>query len=165
MPQFEKANEFPDPKVSTLSDEERRARYDQMRLRQSRSAIHVDTPNGITCRWVRKDDPRDIANHKIKGFEYVRDNPKFPPLSEDETPGTPGKRQFRCMMPIQPDGTYVYGDVILMWIPTDEYDFQVNEATRLSKERIEAPKRTFRAQAEAVGVSAFERDRSGNILR
>jgi hypothetical protein len=141
--------------LTPLTDEERQRRYETLRRKSSLSAIHAEHRNpGLKVRWVR-DDKFDVAFHKHMGFEFCKDNPKTPEA----------QRQIDTVVAISDDGMYRTGDVILMQINRDDYEFYQRENVRRSREMVDAGKKTFRSEAQKMDVPTFERDKAGNIVR
>lgn len=139
-----------------MTPEEREARYEELRRRSQISQIFAECRNpNIAVRWVRKDDPNDIALHEWMGFRIAKDNPRV----------AKEKRRFNTAIPPKEDGTYVLGDVILMEIPKDDYDFFVNEGIQRSRELVDGGKKAFVSEANKLGVPTFQRDQVGNITR
>lgn len=149
--------------IKPMTDEERKKRYAELRGRMEMSRIYVEPPKGVAVRWVRKDDSIDISKHEWMGFRIVVDDPKLPALKQSESPGTSGRRRFRTAIPCNADGTYVIGDVILMEIPAEDYEFFLSEGVARSRALVDAGKKNFLAEAEKLDVPAFERDKAGNI--
>jgi hypothetical protein len=139
-----------------LTPEERARRYEELRRKQSSSRIYARHRNpNMYVRWAR-DDSNDIALHKHLGFVFAKDNPKGP---ED-------KRRIDTVVQLGEDGMYRIGDVILMEIPRDDYEFYCNENAQRSRELVDAGKRSFRDEAEKLGVETFERNpRTGALPR
>lgn len=146
-----------------MTAEERERRYAELRGRMQMSRIFVEPPAGIAVRWVRKDDPVDISTHKWMGFEHVVEDIALPALKEGERPGMPGRRRFRTAVPANADGTYTVGDVILMEIAEDDYEFYIQEGVNRSRSLVDAGKENFLSEAEKHDVPVFERDKAGNI--
>ena len=138
-----------------MTQEEREARWKELRQRMSVSRIYVKAPQGITVRWARKDDANDMSYHEWMGFVIVREDPTI--VKE--------KRRFQTAVPVREDGTYIVGDVILMEIDTETYEFYIRERLQQANAVPQAAKKEFREQAEALKAPTFERDRSGSILR
>lgn len=145
----------PETKEEKIAREKKEARFAELRSRVEKSAIFAECKDrSIATRWVRKDDPTDIANHERMGFKIVREpNPKAP-LSE---------RRFDTTIPCNAEGIYVYGDVILMEIPRDDYDFYVNEGVELSKRRLESGKARFLATTKRQGMRSVHVDDAGRM--
>jgi len=141
--------------AKSLTKEERETRWKELREKLALSRIYVKAPAGITPRWVRKDDSNDMSYHEWMGFVIAREDPKVPK----------DKRRFQTSVPIREDGTYIVGDVILMEIDTETYQFYIRERLQQANAIPQAAKKEFREQAEALKAPTFERDRSGSIIR
>ncbi len=138
-----------------LSAKERAARHEELRRRSSQSAIFAECKNpDIAVRWVRKDDPNDISLHEWMGFQIAK---------EPDPKAERAKRRFNTSVSPREDGTYVLGDVILMEIQKDDYDFFVNEGIERSRQQVDGGKETFRHEAAKLDVPTFERDKAGQF--
>ncbi len=138
--------------TSRLSPEERARRYDELRRKSELSPIYARHRDpDMYVRWAR-DDKRDIATHKHLGFTFAKDNPKTP----EE------KRTIDTVVDISEDGMYRMGDVILMQIDRDAYEFYNAENVRRSREMVNTGKKVFREEAAKMRVPTFERDEFGN---
>ena len=148
-------NPEPETPPVPLTPEERERRYEELRQRSANSRIYVEPrdPN-IAVRWVRN-DPHDISLHEWMGFKFAKDNPKLPKE----------QRRFQTTVQLREDGTYILGDVILMEIARDDYEFYINEGIQRSRDLVHAGKRAFRTEAAKLDVPTFERDKAGNIVR
>lgn len=100
------------PVKKSLTPEERKQRYAELRSKLGRSKIDVKCPEGITAYWALKGNEYEMAQMDWLGFKIV---------VEDMKPGV--KRRFDAAG-IRADGTYVLGDVILMAIDTETYQIQ-----------------------------------------
>lgn len=142
------------PTTKPLTDEQRAKRYDELRRRQQMSRIFAQCNNpDISVRWVRKDDSNDISYHEWMGFKVaVEPDPNAPK----------DKRRFNTAVPCNEEGKYVVGDVILMEIPRDDYEFYLSECTKRSTEMVDAGKDNFITEAQRMDVPVFERDKAGN---
>ena len=129
----------PQPKV--LSAEERRQLYDKLRLRMSTSKLAVTAPPGMQAYWARKNDDSEMARLDYLGFRKVI-----------EINGQPKRYKAQGL---REDGTYVMGDVILMEISSDEYNFYVEENSRKASEMARSAKEKFVEDAEKQGAPTF----------
>jgi hypothetical protein len=98
-------------------------------------------------RWVHVGH-QDQSHHSTLGFKTVNENPKLP-LE---------KRKIDTTIPISEDGCYRNGDVILMEIDRETYEFYLAENARLSREMINSGKETFKDAARRQRVPSFDRD-------
>ena len=156
--ELEASQQIPDiqpvsPDVQPLEPEERARRYEELRRRTMMSRIYAKCKNpAIEVRWIRKDDPNDIALHEHWGFSVAKEpNPKAPKE----------KRRFDTAIPPREDGTYICGDVILYEIAKDDYDFYLNQNRATANALIEHGQRVFRDEASKLEVQTFVRDKSG----
>lgn len=135
-----------------LSPEERARRYEELSRKTMLSAIYARhrDPN-LYVRWAR-DDKFDIATHRHLGFDFARDNPK----TKLEN------RRIDTVVPISDDGFYRTGDVILMEIDRDTYDFYCNKNVERSRDQMEQGPREFRNEARKRRVPTFTRDKGGH---
>lgn len=131
------------PRMKDLSPEERRARYEEIRRRMRQSRIQVTGDNSKIYYWARKDDTHELSRLEWMGYEVVHDDPKNPRVTAT------GLRE---------DGTYVLGDVILMHIDKEIYEFLESENARRARELVEGAKSDFVTDAQKEGVPTFERD-------
>lgn len=140
-----------------LTPEERAARWAELRARPLMSGIYARCKNpNVYCKWVRKDDPNDIAYHETMGFRTVVDDPKKPREA----------RRYTTAMPCNGEGKYINGDVILMECPRDDYEFYVHEGTELSRMQLNSGKDRFINEAARQDVPAFERDlKTGQVIK
>jgi|SRR5215831_1153054 len=137
-----------DGPITPITPEERAKRYEELRRRSMLSAIFAQHRNpDMVVRWVR-DDNHDIARHKHLGFVFAKDNPKVP---ED-------KRLIDTVVGISDDGFYRTGDVILMQIDREAYDFYLAENVRRSREMMTSGKSNFKDSARRQHVPTFDRE-------
>jgi hypothetical protein len=123
---------------------ERAAWYARMRERMGKSRFEVaKIPAGYTPYWARKDDNEEMSRLDVLGFKVVRDDPKNPRYKANG---------------LKEDGTYVMGDVILMEISTDEYDFYKEVNTQKAENLVSGVPAAFIAEAARNAVPAFAVD-------
>jgi hypothetical protein len=130
------------PPAKQLSDEERRALFAELRKRLSTSLIATTPPPGMHAYWARKNDEGELSRLGALGFFIVNDEP--PPNNKWKAGGH------------RADGTYVVGDVILMGIPEEYFQFYLDENDRQSSSMVASVKESFVSEAEKVGVPTFE---------
>lgn len=142
------ANQFkPTPK--TMSPEERKRRYAEMRSKLTRSKIEVKAPEGVSAVWAMKDNEYERARMDWMGFKVV---------VEDMKEGA--ERRFDAAG-LKQDGTYVLGDVILMEIDTETYVMQKEiEIDDFESMRNNIPEE-FKSQARKNEVPVFEVSEQG----
>lgn len=127
--------------MSDLSPEERKKAYAALRLRMSKSKLEVIAPPGLSPYWARKGDDTELARLDYLGFRIVKELDR-------------SKLRFKAQG-LKEDGTYVMGDVILMCIPTDEYEFYLSENADRSSQMSSAAKAKFIEDAERQGAPTF----------
>jgi hypothetical protein len=139
-------------RTTRLTPEERARHYEELQRRTMLSAIYARhrDPN-LYVRWVR-DDKFDVATHRHLGFDFARDNPKV----------KPDNRRIDTVVPISEDGFYRTGDVILMEINRDDYEYYCNQNVERSRKMIDSGKDEFRNEARKRKVPTFTRDEGGH---
>jgi hypothetical protein len=134
------------PAKSKLTDEQRAELREKIRARMSRSKLETQAPEGWTAYWARKEDQAELARLDFLGFRVVREQKE---AVEDSS-----LRRYKAQG-IRSDGTYVMGDVILMEIPSDDYEIIMEENSHRSSNMAEAAKQHFRDEAEKKGAPTF----------
>lgn len=129
----------PVPKV--LTAEQTKALHEKLRARMSQSKLTVVAPVGFTPYWARKEDQSELARLDYLGFRIVKEIKDAPKRYKAQ-----GGRE---------DGTYIMGDVILMEIPTEEYQFYLSENSKRSSQMSSAAKEKFIEDAESKGAPTF----------
>jgi hypothetical protein len=125
--------------------------YRQMRERLGKSRFKVERiPSGYSVYWARKDDETELSRLDTLGFKIVRDDPKDPRYKAN------GLRE---------DGTYILGDVILMEIPTEMYEFYKEDNLDRARMLVEGVPQAFIQEAEKSKVPAFEIDEKHKPVR
>lgn len=138
------------PEEIELVERDRKAKlYAELRARMATSKLRAIGPPGRTGYWARKEDATEMARLELLGFRIVRES------SDSNTPKRWQAQGART------DGTYVMGDVILMEIATEEYNFFIQEQSNRAASRPEAAKQQFIADAEAQGAPTFKVGRKG----
>ena len=132
------------PVGPSRSPEEKKALYQKLRARlgQSRFRVAKSAP-GFTPYWARKDDAEEMSRLDVLGFRIVHDDPKSPRYQANG---------------LKEDGTYQLGDVILMEISTDEYDFYKQDNLERAHVLAYGAKKAFINEAQGQNVPAFEVD-------
>jgi hypothetical protein len=148
-------SDLPVSHVPTLTPEERAARYEELRRRSVTSRIFARAKDpGIAVRWVRRDtNNHDVSLHEYLGFKIAKDNPKRPKE----------QRRFETAVPLGDDGIYVCGDVILMEISREDYEFYLSEGVARSRAQMDSGKAAFHEEAHKAKVPTFERDQNGRM--
>lgn len=124
-----------------LTPEERRQRYDALRARMGRAMTETTPPAGKAGYWARINDAPEMGRLEYLGFKIVKDDPKHPAWIAN------GAKE---------DGTYVIGDVILMEIDADIYEFLLHENVERGREMIEGASGAFELEAARSGVPTFD---------
>lgn len=132
---------------ATLTPEEKSKRYAELRARMQVSKLTVKPPAGFTPYWARKDDTAEMARLDYLGFRIVK-----------EVEGKPNRYTAQGR---RADGTYVMGDVILMEIPTEDYQFYLQENSARAAQMSQAAKEKFLEDAEKSGAPTFVVKRKG----
>jgi len=129
------------PTAAPLTPEQKRQRFAELRSRMGRSMTEVTPPAGKAAYWARKDDAPEMGRLEYLGFSIVKDDPKNPAWKANG-----GKE----------DGTYIIGDVILMEIDADIYEFLLNENVERGRQMIEGAAEGFKNEAARQGVPTFD---------
>jgi hypothetical protein len=132
------------PTGSTLTDQKREELRKKIRERMSKSKLDVKGPEGWTAYWARKDDASELARLDYLGFRVVHEK------ADGNRYTAQGRRE---------DGTYCMGDVILMEIPTDEWDIMCEENAERSRNQATSAKQRFLDEAAAKGSPTFKVNR------
>jgi hypothetical protein len=127
--------------TGSLTPEERRQRYDALRARMGRPMSETTPPAGKAGYWARINDAPEMGRLEYLGFKIVKDDPKHPAWKANG---------------LKEDGTYVIGDVILMEIDADIYEFLLNENVERGREMIEGASESFKLEAQRQGVPTFD---------
>lgn len=124
-----------------LTPEQRRQRFAELRARMGKSRTEVIAPAGKAGYWARKDDEHELGRLEYLGFSIVHDNPAAPAWKAN------GGRE---------DGTYVVGDVILLEIDAETYDFLLNENVERGRQMIDGASDAFKDAAATQQVPTFD---------
>jgi hypothetical protein len=127
--------------TEALTPEARRQRYAELRARMGRQMTEVTAPAGKSGYWARKDDLAEMGRLEYLGFKIVKDNPKQPAWKAN------GARE---------DGTYIIGDVILLEIDSDLYEFLLNENIERGRQAVEGASESFKIEAARQNVPTFD---------
>ncbi len=132
------------PAKTQLSPEEKKQRFAELRERLGKSRIQAVPPPGsnLVGYWARKDDPGELSRLEYFGYVIVHDDPKAPKWKASG---------------LKEDGTYVLGDVILMSIDQDIYDFLQERNQEQSQALMAGAKENFKQEAMKSDVPVFER--------
>jgi hypothetical protein len=125
--------------------------YAKMRERMGKSRFKVEkVPAGYTAYWARKNDEEELSRMDVLGFRVVRDDPAKPRYKANG---------------LKADGTYVMGDVILMEIPTDEYEFYKEENHSRATALVNGVPESFMNEALKQGAPAFAVDENHRKIK
>jgi len=126
----------------SLSPQEKKALYQKLRERMRRQILEVaQWPLGRTPYWARKQDRNEMSRLDVLGFKIVVDDPKMHRWSAN------GRKE---------DGTFQLGDLILMDIDSDSYEFYLQDNIERSDALVRAAKEDFQAEAAKKGVPTFQ---------
>lgn len=139
------------PLNGELTAEERKERLATIRRRMTLSTLSVEPPPGWVCRWARHTDSQDIARLEYKGYQIVKDNPKQP--------------RYKTAITCREDGTYTVGDVILVEIPKEIWEFLREEENERANMMVQSAQNDFLSEAAKANVPTFERDAKGRIVK
>jgi hypothetical protein len=128
-----------------LTPEQRRQRYDELRARMGRQMTEVTPPAGKAGYWARVNDAPEMGRLENLGFVVVKDNPSAPAWKANGA---------------KDDGTYVIGDVILMEIDADLYQFLLDENIERGRQMVEGGSDSFKLEAQRQGVPTFDVSKS-----
>jgi len=130
------------PPAGQLSEAQRQALFASLRERMSRSPLAVTPPSGVSAYWARKDDMQELSRLDLLGFKVVKEADRQ-------------NLRFKANG-LKEDGTYVLGDVILLEIPTEMYEFYKQEIQERSRRLAEGGRADFLNEAQKAGVPTFE---------
>lgn len=140
-------------KDMTADEKVRRYRELRNRVRQASDQTVVKGKDETHYFWANKTDDPELIRLQSLGYTIVKEPDPQGVLS--------GKSKPRILAAgLQPDGTYVRGDVILMEIPQEEYDFFLLEIEQRHEENRGSIVEEFRTEAEQAGAPTFTVDRN-----
>ena len=129
------------PVAEDMTPEARKALYEKLRERMRKSPLQVTAPSGITPYWARRDDMTEMSRLDMLGFRVVHDDPKKPRFTANG---------------LKADGTYQLGDVILMEIETQIYEFYFQETQERARMLVEGIRPAFKEEAGRLAVPTFD---------
>lgn len=128
-----------------LTPEARRQRYDALRARMGHSILKVEPPAGMSAYWAYNgntgEGKAELARLQFMGFEIVRELDPLRPVWKANG--------------LQPDGTYVVGDVLLMGIETELYELHKEDAAMKGKRMQDGASEEVRNRLAEQGVPTF----------
>ena len=124
-----------------LTTEERKHLLESLRRNLGQSRLKVEGPSDMHPYWARLNDTSEMSRLESFGFRVV---------VEDRV-----KRRYKASG-LREDGTYALGDVILMEVPKEVYDFLEREILQTASNLIASAKLTFKEGAERRGVPTFD---------
>jgi hypothetical protein len=133
-----------------MTPEQRKDVLAEVRRRMKSSALTVVAPPGWKYRWARHTDSQDIARLEFKGYRVVHENPKSP--------------RYKTAVRLRDDGTYIVGDVILMEVPEEVWQFLREDEKERADKMVEGATEDFVNQTLSQEVPVFERDENGRVL-
>lgn len=135
------------PARKQLSEEERKALYAKLRDRMRKSRLEILHPQlGRSYYWARSKDETELSRLDMLGFRVVKSDPKTPkPVANG----------------LHEDGTYQLGDVILMDIDSEIYEYYLQDNIARADALIHSSQESFREEAERQGVPTFEVSQPG----
>lgn len=122
--------------------EETKKKFAELKSRMGRSRLEVKSPAGYTPYWARKGDTAELSRLDYLGFRIVREKP--------------GQERRYSAQGYRDDGTYVMGDVILMEIRTEDYNFFLSENAKRGEQMSEAAKAKLVEDLESKGAPTFK---------
>lgn len=138
--------------VMPISEEEKLRLIALSEQNINASILKVDGPQGFRPYWANRvldGAVGSVGYFEIKGFVIARDNPKKP---ESE--------RFWKARGFQPNGTYVIGDLILMFCPNEVWDKYEQQNLANANRSTEKVKKNFKdVAANLDGVSVYVPER------
>jgi hypothetical protein len=135
--------------LSMLNTDEKRIRYAQLRRKMGRSRLQVDGDPNIHYFWAGLEDRHEMARLEGLGYTLVREPNAAEILAGNGTPKISANG-------LQADGTYVVGDVVLMQVDRETYEFIELANSERHDELASGAQRDFRAEAEKLAVPVFD---------
>jgi hypothetical protein len=139
--------------VATLTAEERKARYAELRARIGKPRLEVRGKPGKHYFWAHRPDTYELDRLDLLGYIIVREPNVAEVLAGKAKPAISAGG-------LREDGTYIQGDTILMECDQDTYDFLMMENEERAAGQFHAAKDNFLIETEKAGVPTFEVDKS-----
>jgi hypothetical protein len=139
--------------AAQLTAEERERRYKDLRQRMGKPRLEVRGEPGIHYLWASRSDANELDRLDLVGYTIVR--------CENAKEVLAGKAKPKIEAGgLREDGTYIQGDVFLMQVDEEIYEFIMLENERKSNNQQSSAKENFIYEAEQKGVPSFEVDKS-----
>lgn len=137
-----------------MTSEEKVKRYRELRgkLRQASDQSSVQGEPNVHYFWANKFNEPELLRLQGLGYTIIQEPKAAEVLASKAKP----KIQAAGL---KPDGTYTRGDVILMQIPQEEYDFFLLDIEQRHEEHMNNIVSEFQDEAEKVGAPTFTVDR------
>lgn len=134
--------------VGNMTPQERKRRLEELRIALGKNRLEVKGKAGLHYTFQDKGDTKVITWLESLGYWIVRE-----PEPDKVLKGT--KKAEIEASGLQPDGTYIIGDVILMACPQDVWELiQLDIEERMTALATGAEE-NFRQEAEKHGVPTF----------
>lgn len=141
------------PTSAALTEEQRRARYEELRQRIGKPRLEVTGDPKMHYFWGPRGDSNELDRLDLIGYRIVRE-----PNVKDVLAG---KAQPKVKAAgLREDGTYVLGDVILLECDMEVYEFLILQNEEKSAADQRAAKENFLFETEKQGVPTFEVDKT-----
>jgi hypothetical protein len=141
-----------EPKA-VLSAAERKRRYEELRQRIGKPRLDVRGRPGKHYLWAPRGDSNELDRLDLMGYTIVRE-----PKPKEVLAGQ-AKPQIQAAG-LREDGTYDLGDVILMEVDEEVYEFITLENEERTAAMMMQGKSNFTFEAEKQGVPTFEVDKT-----
>lgn len=128
----------------------RKLRYAELRKKLGRSKLEVKGKPGTHYFWADNlRDQGELIRLTTVGYYIVRE-----PNVKDVLAGK-AKPEIEANG-LQEDGTYKWGDVILVACPQEVYEFMSLDVSEKHEEMVRGVSENFKASAQELGVPTFE---------
>lgn len=137
-----------------LSPEEKKRRWREMsaKARFADQTLVIGLPE-VHYFWANNTDDSELIRLQSMGYTIVKEPQPQEVLSGKVKPKITAAG-------LKEDGTYVRGDVILMQVPQEDYEFFLLDIEQRHEEGMNSVKTEFLDSAAQQGVPTFEIDRS-----
>lgn len=133
-----------------LTLDEKKKRYQELRSKaRFADQSQVKGEEHMHYFWANKDDEPELIRLQSIGYEIVKE--------PNATEVLAGKTKPKIIAAgLKADGTYVRGDLILMHVPQEDYEFFLLDIEQRHEEGMRAISTEFRDEAERQGAPTFE---------